>query len=65
MANLSVKDGAPKIAKLVNLTPISLGLRTYARYIYIYIELVNGIMSQLITGGAPPCSCSISNGDVS
>ena len=44
-----IQCGAPKIAKLVNITLISLGLM-------VDISIVNGIINQLITGGAPPCS---------
>ena len=44
----TLQCGAPKIAKLVNITLISLGLM-------VDISIVYGIINQLITGGAPPC----------
>ena len=43
-----LQGGAPKIAKLVNISLISLGLM-------VDISIVNGIIFQLITWGAPPC----------
>ena len=36
------------IAKLVNITPISL-------WFIVDVSILNGIINQLITGGAPPC----------
>ena len=46
--SLATKWGPSSLAKLVNITPITI-------WFMVYINIVNGIINQLITGGAPPC----------